>query len=169
MAIMNADIRSYADAVAYLAGGRDPDRRKLGHNTYVVRVDSSRGPCIGIQFHKTVIVSYYADGCIRLTTGGWDTVTTKDRLNGCSPYSIYSEGDGEWSVSGMGDSAQFRDGMRSDPDGRWQEYKATRYHFFKERRRARRQAEERTKQYIFAQAVRRARQSMLEGEEVTTD
>jgi hypothetical protein len=122
MARMSATIRSYGDAVRFLNGAKS---RKLGHNTWV----EDCGDSVSIFYHQTEIVRYYSTGEIQLDSGGWRSVTTKQRLSACSPFQVYSEGNGDWAVRtgrerNGGDSAQFEDGMTSDADGRWQGHKA---------------------------------------------
>lgn len=68
--------------------GRCKDRRKLCNNTYLLRRDKDT---IAVRLHETDIVTFFADGDIDIYTGGWNTVTTKDRINGYSPVRVYSE------------------------------------------------------------------------------
>ena len=124
-------IKSYTDADEILTG-RCKDRRKITNNTWLER----RGPDeIAVRLHATDVVTYYADGSIRLNTGGWFTVTTKARINEFSPFSV-SSNRGEWNVSirnpnyvdhftgdyrdnpYWADSRPFRDGMIW-LDGKW--------------------------------------------------
>jgi len=60
-------------------------RRKLANNTYLVAatVWAEAEPCpwYGIRLHETVVIQYFRDGSIRLDSGGWQTVTTKARIN----------------------------------------------------------------------------------------
>lgn len=64
------------------------------------------------RLHQTDIVTRHADGSYTLTSGGWRSSTTKDRLNRFGPVQWYSV-KGEW-VSGKG---PFYDGVRVAPDG----------------------------------------------------
>lgn len=130
MARMARDIRSHSDALDFLAGTL---ARKLGHNTEVrvwgaasLDSDDIARADVAIVYHSTPVVMYHADGRVTLNTGGWLTVTTKQRLNACSPFRVWSER-GEWAVDcGPGtDGAAFSDGMTSDPGATgWQEHKA---------------------------------------------
>lgn len=70
---------AYAD---YLG---DRNERKIAHNTYVEWFGRD---CIAIRFHATRIISFTADGRILLTSGGYRTVTTKDRLNQFGPAEV---------------------------------------------------------------------------------
>jgi hypothetical protein len=118
MANMETYLKSWGDCVAFLNGRGS---RKLGHNTYVERL---AGEVFGVRYHSTYIVRYFPDGRIGLDSGGWHTVTTAQRSNACSPFSVsFSETHGGV-ISPNGDGAGFRDGMVSDVDGGWQEHKA---------------------------------------------
>lgn len=65
------------------------ERKKLKGNTWVERnVDPES---IGIRLHGTVVVEYFPDGKIKLDTGGWETNTTKKRINEFSPFSVWHE------------------------------------------------------------------------------
>ena len=81
-------VRSYAEATELL-GKRDS--LKLGHNTYLQRRGDDR---IAVLYHRTDVVTY-EPGRFMLNTGGWQTVTTKQRINDCSPASVYQR-KGDW-------------------------------------------------------------------------
>lgn len=49
----------------------------VANNTILAR----HGATIGMVYHSTEVVTYHEDGRITLTSGGWRTVTTKERLN----------------------------------------------------------------------------------------
>ena len=44
-----------------------------------------------IQLHNTVIIRKFPNGDTQFDTGGWRTVTTKDRMNKYSDFSIWSD------------------------------------------------------------------------------
>jgi hypothetical protein len=69
--------------------GRCRESRKLQNNTYVRRRYSGQ---IAIQLHATDILTFHSDGQIDVNTGGWDTVTTRSRMNDYIP--------GPWRVGG---------------------------------------------------------------------
>jgi len=72
---------TYAEAAAILDAGRtraSRDYRKIAHNTTLERLDSER---IGVRLHATVVVTFYRSGAVVLDSGGWQTVTTKERIN----------------------------------------------------------------------------------------
>ena len=69
--------------VAALTALGSRDSRVLCNNTRAVRHDDA----VGIVLHTTEIVTFYADGRIRITLGGWNTTTTRSRINAClRPY-----------------------------------------------------------------------------------
>src|SRR5882762_3850822 len=69
--------------------GRCRESRKLANNTYARRRCSGK---IAIQLHATDILTFHSDGQIDVNTGGWDTVTTRSRMNDYIP--------GPWRVGG---------------------------------------------------------------------
>src|SRR3954454_13693188 len=101
-----AYVTDYESASAYLGS---KDDRPIANNTRLVRHAPDR---IAVRFHATDVVTYCADGTTELNSGGWLTVTTKDRINGFSPARVYSER-GEWHVYKGGEArARFFDGIR---------------------------------------------------------
>ncbi len=121
----NSPVTNHSEAVAFLDGGRDRDYRKIAHETVVERL---YGDAIGIRHHATHVVIFYPDGRVRLTTGGWYSVTTKARLNAFSPCRVWSTG-GTWEIDAgvFGDAAQFEDGITLGADGTFQDWKASRW------------------------------------------
>lgn len=85
------------------------DSKKLGNNTYLVR----RGDDFAVKLHNTDVVTIHADNTYTLNTGGWQTVTTKDRINGYSPARIY-QNKGLWYMRG---GSVYYDGIRIDAAG----------------------------------------------------
>lgn len=104
-------IQSYADADEFLhTRGRRVDRKKVANNTYAER----RGARIAIRLHATDVVTY-AEDVITMNTGGWYTVTTKDRINAFLPsgWRIASE-KGTWYLHKLpwgGSRWRFTDGL----------------------------------------------------------
>jgi hypothetical protein len=97
---------AYTEALTFLNG---KEERKIGHNTVMV---AGYGDTVCIRFHRTDIMTLSADG-IRLTSGGWKTITTKDRLNTILPagWRVY-QAKNEWTLYGIpGESTPFYDGM----------------------------------------------------------
>ena len=98
-------------AVAIVRGKSGKARRKIGNNTIgVIHDDGS----VGIILHATEVVRIHADGRYTLNTGGWQTVTTKARINQYSPVRVYAR-DFIWYVHPAhtlcGGGLKFFDGM----------------------------------------------------------
>ena len=68
------DFKNFADVEALLT---NRGQRKIGNNTYLRRRDAAS---IGLQYHATDVVTFTPSGLV-LTSGGWQTVTTKERIN----------------------------------------------------------------------------------------
>jgi hypothetical protein len=84
--------RQYADLDAKLTG-RCSQSRKVANNTYLHRV----GDDIAVRLHDTDVVTFHADGTATLNTGGWFTMTTKERINRYLPGGIRLESNrGRW-------------------------------------------------------------------------
>jgi hypothetical protein len=99
---------TYADAATLLATARNPaDGKPLANNTRLVQ----RGDDYAVRLHNTDVVTIHPDGTYTLRTGGWETVTTKDRINRFSPARVYSER-GTWGVYSRGNGYYIRDGER---------------------------------------------------------
>jgi len=66
-----------------LLQGRNHDSRKLCNNTYLIRdfLKPEQETVFHIKLHRTNILTYYANGDIGFDSGGWKTVTTKQRMN----------------------------------------------------------------------------------------
>lgn len=58
--------------------------RRLATNTYMERSHVGRD-AIDVRYHSTVIVRYHRSGGTQLFTGGWRTVTTRQRINELVP------------------------------------------------------------------------------------
>lgn len=86
--------------------------KPIANNTRVVK----SGDDYAIRLHSTNVVTFKPGGAIVLDTGGWKTVTTKERFNSYSPARVYSDR-GIWRVGSNGHSAVFQDGFTINPDG----------------------------------------------------
>lgn len=86
----------FGDALTYLQGGRDPTYRTIPdiRSTSVQRLDYN---VIALRYHSTDVVSWCRDGTITLRTGGWQTPTTKARINDYSPHSV-DQDKGMWYI-----------------------------------------------------------------------
>ena len=75
--------------------GRCKTSRKMANNTYLKRRSDNE---IALLLHNTDIATYRDDGTVELNSGGWLTVTTKERLNRFTDASIWST-NGVWTIS----------------------------------------------------------------------
>lgn len=99
---MHGSLTTYSQAAERL-GTRD--RRKIGNNTYLERRDAET---IAVKLHATDVVTFHANGTATLDSGGYLTVTTKDRLNSYAPCPRIFSHRGRWFVGK-------KDGDRSLP------------------------------------------------------
>lgn len=98
---------THSEAVLMVRGKRNASRRKVGNNTYAeILHDNS----VGIMLHSTYVVKIHPDNTYTLQTGGWQTVTTKDRINQYSPVRVYQR-KYEWFVKVNGKEYPFMEGM----------------------------------------------------------
>lgn len=87
--------------------------RKIANNTYMILHENEFGPSsVAIRLHNTNVVTFYQDGKVILNTGGWHTVTTKERINRFIPggYTLSSL-KGVWCVHHNGVAHEYEDGM----------------------------------------------------------
>lgn len=77
---------------------------KLENNTYLSQNKTGEFEVI---LHKTAILTLYPNGAYRLNTGGWQTVTTKARLNEYGPVRI-NQRQNKWFLD---DGKEYQDGM----------------------------------------------------------
>src|SRR4029077_16768691 len=75
------DPMNYQQAAEQLVG-RCRERRKIANNTYLIRRDTDE---IAVRLHATDVLTFFADGRIRVNTGGYHTVTTVARINAFLP------------------------------------------------------------------------------------
>jgi len=99
---------THSEAVNMVRGKRNADRRKVGNNTYAeILPDGS----VGVMLHSTYVVKINTDNTYTLQTGGWYTVTTKDRINQYVSGRVY-QADGQWYYKHTnGKTYEFIDGM----------------------------------------------------------
>lgn len=86
--------------------------RKLANNTYLVERDDGG---LGIRLHSTEVVIYYPDRIV-LNSGGWQTVTTKERMNRFSPIRVWSDKGVWYAFNGV--TVPYADGITFYNDGR---------------------------------------------------
>lgn len=102
---------NFATAEGLLSRGRN-GTKKLANNTYLHKLNENE---IAVRFHATNIIVIHKDDSCNLNTGGWQTSTTKNRLNEFSPANIFQK-NGVWYLATDGSS--FYDGMRIDSYGK---------------------------------------------------
>lgn len=96
---------TYNEALSIL---QDRQEKKIGNNTHLVR----RGNKISIRLHKTFVLTLCENGTYVITSGGFRTRTTKDRINKYSPIKVYQK-DFEWFVG----ETKFFDGLEVSATG----------------------------------------------------
>jgi len=80
---------TYNQAIEKL-GNRE--QKKIANNTYLVRRNNG---AVAIRLHATDILTFTPDGLVTIRTGGWQTVTTKDRINQYTSVGLYQKA-GVW-------------------------------------------------------------------------
>lgn len=104
---------SYTGARAFLQGGRRRDRRTVpGLKSTVVYLDDKTTDIV-VQYHATDVIRFHDNGTFTLNSGGWRTMTTKERMATMTNARIWSDR-GEWKVSRRDDihaAVTFEDGM----------------------------------------------------------
>jgi hypothetical protein len=89
--------------------------KKIANNTYLERdfiTDDGNDVIFRVRLHRTRIVSFYRNGDVEVHTGGWLTVTTKERINRYLPpgYNVWSER-GQWYTHTSRGRFEFETGM----------------------------------------------------------
>jgi len=104
-------VYDYDSANRFLDG---KNSRKLAHNTLVHR--DRPGDAIRVRYHNTDVVTYHLGGSIELNSGGYQTVTTKQRMNQLLPpgHGVYQHRH-EWFVQTPNGSYPFEDGATLYP------------------------------------------------------
>lgn len=88
--------------------GRCFNSRKLGNNTYLVRLDN----CISLKYHDTHIIKMYPDKLV-IDCNGFRTKTTKERLNEYTPIRV-NQTSHVWYINGK---QPYFDGIELDYKG----------------------------------------------------
>lgn len=111
---MNTLQQLETDPVEFLTDARGivRDRRKVAHNTYAHRVADG----VAIRLHATDVVTFTDAGTVRLDSGGWRTVTTRDRQNRYAPAARVNQSDGVTWVTTNAGRFPFVDGFEYRPD-----------------------------------------------------
>jgi hypothetical protein len=105
----NNSVRDYASAASYLGSKRE---RPLGTGraTRLHRIDEHT---IAVSYHWTDVVTYHDDGTATLNSGGFYSVTTKERINQYTNARL-SQMNREWYVGG----SEFYNGMIISDEGK---------------------------------------------------
>ena len=107
---------SYDSLRQYLNGKVDRPAPEVANNTRVI----DHGESIAVRLHETDVITFHSDGRIVLNSGGWRTVTTKQRINSyLDGWWLYQE-KGEWYLTDSWDSKGFvfADGLTIGPNMR---------------------------------------------------
>ena len=86
--------------------------RIVQNNTRISMSDSDYS--VKVRLHNTDVVTFHKGGDITLNTDGWQTVTTKSRINNYLPEGYYlQQRKGEWILRyPCGKVIPYSDGMR---------------------------------------------------------
>lgn len=100
-------VKSYSKADKALGDRRT---KTIGNNTELVR---KRSGDIAVELHGNEVVRFYSDGReVGLSSAGYRTSTTKDRLNRYSPRGVsVVQRQGTWYLKRNGQKIPFEDGM----------------------------------------------------------
>lgn len=103
-------INSFASALAYLKG--KADRPLDGRSTRLVHLLDNDEETIVVRYHNTNVITYRPDGSVEYESGGWRTLTTKDRMNayGAEGWKIWSV-KGVWKIGTVDRAVEFVDGI----------------------------------------------------------
>lgn len=106
---------NYQEALALIKTARDKCRKPIANNTYLILDTNSND--IAVRLHHTDILTFKPDGSLILDTGGWETMTTKARMNEYLDRPRVGSERGVWTVSAGGIEYFYEDGMTIKPDG----------------------------------------------------
>lgn len=84
----------YEGRIGYQSGKYEGVR--LENNTRLVKC----GESFAVKLHRTDVVTLHPDGSSEIKTGGWQTVTTKSRINKYSPHASIVQKDYTWYIGG---------------------------------------------------------------------
>jgi hypothetical protein len=98
---------TYCELESLIRGKTNKTKRKIAGNTWG-EIDSEGAICI--TFHKTVIIRAYPNGMFFVTNGGYQTVTTKLRLNQFTPFQFW-QSKKIWFTRENGYDIEFWNGM----------------------------------------------------------
>tara|TARA_B100001564_G_scaffold149595_1_gene125795 strand:+ start:25 stop:327 length:303 start_codon:yes stop_codon:yes gene_type:complete len=96
---------THAEATQLVLGKNNRMDRKVANNTRArILPDGS----VAFQLHSTDVVTIHDDDSATLRTGGWNSPTTKERINRYSPVYV-KQINWEWYLS---DGTPFYEGMK---------------------------------------------------------
>lgn len=107
----------HSRAAELFATARDKYAGKpLENNTRLVKLENGD---YAIRLHWTNVVVIHADGTYTINSGGYETATTKDRINGYSPARVFQK-DFCWYVANPDYNrfVNYHDGIRVDAQGK---------------------------------------------------
>jgi hypothetical protein len=111
MSSYQTDTMTDAKLREFIAGGRNKVTRTIANNTTARLIDGDSR--VAIRLRSTDIITFNAGDTITLQSGGWLSVTTKERINRYTKAGI-SQRAGIWY---MRDGSLFYDGMAIHMDG----------------------------------------------------
>lgn len=86
MATLTKTVTNWFAADTYIGNRQE---RNAGNNTTLHRLDNGD---IAVRLHRTDVVIYHRDDdTVTLNSGGWQTVTTKERMNRFTNVRVYQE------------------------------------------------------------------------------
>lgn len=103
-------LMTHAELIELIETARDKKSKPLQNNTRAELRDNGN---VAIKLHDTDVVTVSPDNVYTLNSGGWQTVTTKDRINAYAPVSITQRN----YIWYMGDGSLFYDGMEVKANG----------------------------------------------------
>lgn len=121
MARMLKTFDSYMGAYGILqrARGKEMEDKdvKMAPNTRMYLIGKKYGDPIGINLYRTRIITIYDNGTWALSSGGYHTKTTQDRINKLSPANVGSK-KGTWYLWPHSESpVEFYDGIKINSAG----------------------------------------------------
>jgi hypothetical protein len=106
------------EMVKHARTGKVLERKKVANNTWARPVEHvlDGTTAVAVRLHQTDVVTIHADGRVRLDSGGWRTVTTKERINRFAPGArVWSVG-GRWVLLVGRETVPYYDGVEYDAE-----------------------------------------------------
>lgn len=107
---------TYEECIRLFDTARSPEKGKpLANNTRLYK----RGDEFEIVLHQTAVVSVLPEGKYIIRTGGWNTLTTRDRLNRYAPGRFFTrQGILYWAPDHKSDEIVVEEGMVIGEEGK---------------------------------------------------